>query len=80
MSSYLRAIARRAARRVGRMEQPHEHGQDVEYGPHHEHQHLDTGLEPAEHLASAERKGPHDQPWVPTGGLIGRQRRSERRG
>ena len=23
---------------------------------------------------------PHDQPWIPTGGLVGRKRRNERKG
>lgn len=29
---------------------------------------------------NAPTRRPHDQPWVPTGGLVGRSRRSARRG
>jgi hypothetical protein len=32
----------------------------------------------APHLSTV-RRTPHDQPWVPTGGLVGRKRRNERK-
>lgn len=50
-------------------------------GPGHARGHGHTGPPPEVPVPREhDRPGPHDQPWVPTGGLIDKQRRSERRG
>lgn len=70
-----------AAERAGgeRHEDPTTHETPV--GPGHApgHRHLGPPPDaPAPHPADPGR--PHDQPWVPKGGLVGRSRRSQRRG
>jgi hypothetical protein len=49
-------------------------------GPGHAPGHAHTGPPPPVPVPREhDRPGPHDQPWVPTGGLTDGRRRSERR-
>ena len=54
----------------------------VPTGPGHApgHRHLGPPPDVPEPRGARDRKPQHDQPWVPTGGLVDKQRRSERRG
>lgn len=54
---------------------------DTPVGPGHAPGHRHPGPPPdVPSPRSAEPGHPHDQPWIPKGGLVGRSRRSQRRG
>jgi hypothetical protein len=54
---------------------------DLTAGEGHAPGHRHRGPPPKVQMPhAAQTKKPHDQPWVPTGGLVDRLRRSERRG
>jgi hypothetical protein len=53
---------------------------DLNAGPGHAPGHKHTGPPPEVPMPRGhDLPQPHDQPWVPTGGLVDKQRRSERR-
>lgn len=82
MSAFMKRTGRRVARLVLKdVELRRQRRTTVRSGPGHApgHRHLGPPPEVPEPPELIDRARPHNQPWVPTGGLIDRLRRSERR-